>query len=227
MTAQVLSRDLDAHVSELRAQDDGDGNGLTLSGYAAVFNTPTRIDSWEGTFDESIAPGAFKRSIKARTPILQWNHGNDPAVGQIPIGAISDLREDARGLWVEARLHDTPRVAEIRDAIASGAVSGMSFRFQVVKDSWDESGDVPARTIREVKLFEVGPVAFPAYEATLVGVRTDEFASPDGTSSERPADDSALVPEPATTDARTTDGAHQQFRHDLWVEALKPFKENV
>lgn len=218
MASQVLSRDLDAFDCELRAADGGDG--LTLSGYAAVFNTPTRIDSWEGTFDETIAPGAFKRSINARTPILQWNHGNDPAVGQIPIGSISALREDNKGLFVEARLHDTPRVAEIRDAIASGAVSGMSFRFQVVKDAWDESGDIPSRTIREVKLFELGPVAFPAYEPTTVGVRADEIVSSDGTSSERPADP-ALVPEPASTDARAADGAAQHMRFRAQLETLR------
>lgn len=214
----VLSRDLDALDCELRASDDGDG--LTLSGYAAVFNTPTRIDSWEGKFDEVIAPGAFKRSIKARTPILQWNHGNDPAVGQIPIGSIEQLREDDRGLWVEARLHDTPRVAEIRDAIASGSVSGMSFRFQVVRDRWDESGEVPAREIREVKLFELGPVAFPAYERTTVGVRTDEFSSPDHTSGERPADE-ALVPEPVVTDGSAREGDALFLRFRAHLETLR------
>jgi phage head maturation protease len=43
-----------------RAEDDGDG--LTLSGYAAVFNTPTRIQDHHGEYDEVIAPGAFKRT---------------------------------------------------------------------------------------------------------------------------------------------------------------------
>jgi len=55
----MLSRDV---PFELRAA----GDGLTLSGYAAVFNSPTRIDSWEGTFDESIARGAFAEGV-ART----------------------------------------------------------------------------------------------------------------------------------------------------------------
>ena len=121
---------------EVRSIDEGDG--LTLSGYAAVFDTPTRIDSWEGRFDEVIARGAFRKTISERMPILQWNHGNDPAVGQVPIGAIKTIREDARGLFIEARLHDNDHVRPIRDAIASGAVTGMSFRFQVIKDHWDD-----------------------------------------------------------------------------------------
>ena len=49
----------------------GEGDGLTLEGYGAVFDTPTRIDSWEGTFDEVIARGAFARTLKARTPVVR------------------------------------------------------------------------------------------------------------------------------------------------------------
>lgn len=159
-----------ARPFELRASDENDG--LTLEGYGAVFNTPTRIDSWEGTFDEIIAPGAFAKSIRDRKPVMQFDHGHDVATGSVPIGVINDLREDETGLFVSARLHDNPRVEPIRQAIASGAIDGMSFRFQVMREEWDETGDLPVRTIREVKLFEVGPVVFPAYEATSVGVRS-------------------------------------------------------
>ena len=163
---QILER---AYDGEIRAVESGDG--LTLSGYAAVFDTPTRIDSWEGTFDEQIRRGAFSKTIGERMPILQWNHGKDPAIGQVPIGAITALREDDRGLWVEARLHPNDAVRPVRDAIASGAITGMSFRFQAMQQQVDESGEMPLRTLTEVKLFELGPVAMPAYDATTVGVR--------------------------------------------------------
>jgi HK97 family phage prohead protease len=156
---------------EMRADDNGDG--FTLEGYGAVFDTATRIDSWEGRFDEVIAPGAFRKTISERTPVLQFDHGHDVATGSVPIGAIEELREDERGLFVRARLHDNARVEPIRQAIASGAIDGMSFRFRVTREEWDESGDdVAVRTIREVDLFELGPVVFPAYEATTVGVRS-------------------------------------------------------
>ncbi|HMI47994.1 MAG TPA: HK97 family phage prohead protease [Gemmatimonadaceae bacterium] len=148
------------------------GDGFTLEGYAAVFNTPTRIDSWEGQFDETIAPGAFKKTIRDRTPVLQFDHGRDGPTGSVPIGKVEDLQEDGRGLFVRARLHDNPRVEPIRQAIQSGAIDGMSFRFRVLREEWDETGDIPVRTIREVDLFELGPVVFPAYEATTVGVRS-------------------------------------------------------
>lgn len=155
---------------ELRADKQGDG--LTLEGYAAVFNEPTRIDSWEGLFDEVIAPGAFAKTIRERKPVLQFDHGRDAATGSVPIGAVEELREDRHGLFVRSRLHDNARVEPIRQAIASGAIDGMSFRFRVIREEWDESGDIPLRTILEVELFELGPVVFPAYEGTTVGVRS-------------------------------------------------------
>ena len=154
---------------EMRAADD---DGFTLEGYAAVFDTPTRIDSWEGKFDEKIARGAFVRTINARRPVLQFDHGRDAATGSVPIGSIEELREDSHGLFVRARLHDNARVEPIRQAIASGAIDGMSFRFRVTREEWDESGDVPVRTIRELECLELGPVVFPAYESTSVGVRS-------------------------------------------------------
>lgn len=155
---------------ELRAASDGDG--FTLEGYGAVFDSPTRIDSWEGKFDEVIARGAFSKTIKERRPVLQFDHGRDAATGSVPIGAIEEIREDDRGLFVRARLHANERVEPIRQAIASGAIDGMSFRFRVTREEWDGEPDIPVRTIREVELFEVGPVVFPAYAATSVGVRS-------------------------------------------------------
>ena len=155
-----------------KAAADEDGDGFTLEGYAAVFDSPTRIDSWEGEFDEVIARGAFAKTIEERKPVLQFDHGHDVATGSTPIGAIIELREDRHGLFVRAQLFDNDRVKPIRQAIEAEAIDGMSFRFQVVREEWDESGDVPTRTISEVRLFELGPVVFPAYEATTVGVRS-------------------------------------------------------
>jgi HK97 family phage prohead protease len=176
----------------LTRDDESDGDGLTFEGYGAVFNTPTRIDSWEGTFDEQIAPGAFKKSIRERTPRFQFDHGHHPLIGSIPIGRITDIHEDTSGLYVEARLSDNWLVEPIRDAIAEGSVDGMSFRFSVLREEWrdkdgklvkpdevldllwdDREGRGPLlRTLKEVKIAEVGPVVWPAYEATSASVRS-------------------------------------------------------
>lgn len=163
---------------ELRAGVD-DGDGLTLRGYGSVFNEWTVIDSWEGRFMERIAPGAFKRTLKnnGSRVRLQFDHGQHPVIGSIPIGRIMSLSEDRRGLYVEARLSDNWLVEPVRQAIAEGSIDGMSFRFSVVEDSWAKlDSDMPERTISEVRLMEVGPVVWPAYEGTSVGVRASELA---------------------------------------------------
>lgn len=156
----------------LRAEPDGDG--LTFSGYAAVFNSPTLIRGEGPDFMEQIAPGAFRRTIAAGKPVLMFDHGQHPLIGSMPLGKITSLREDARGLFVEARLHDNWLIEPVRDAIASGAIDGMSFRFSTPKDkqTWDYSGDMPFRTVHEVKMPELGPVVFPAYKDTTASVRS-------------------------------------------------------
>jgi len=184
---------------EFRAapKDDNEENdGRTLEGYAAVFNQDTEINSWEGKFTERIAPGAFKKTLRERKPIMQFNHGRDVRTGAVPIGKFTDIREDDHGLRVTGRLFDNDVVEPIRQAIEGDAVPGMSFSFQVVRDEWrDEKGKVLrgealrkrlwdgtgglSRTIKEVRLFEAGPVITPAYAGTSVGVRDASEASDD------------------------------------------------
>ncbi len=156
-------------VPEVRSAGD---NRMRLVGYAARFGEATTINSWEGRFSETIERGAFAKTIREKTPVVQFDHGRDPAIGALPIASVEELREDDKGLWVEAELHDNDHVRPVRDAIASGALSGMSFQFRVLRDSWDESGDMPSRTVNEVELFELGPVVFPAYPTTEVGLRS-------------------------------------------------------
>lgn len=161
-------------------RQDGDGDGLTLEGYAAVFGQPTRIQDMIGEFDEVIAPGAFKRSIGQKGPSgirLQFDHGRHPLIGSIPLGSIDTLQEDSRGLHVRATLTDNWMVQPVRDAIRDGSIDGMSFRFRVVSETVDTSVEPELRTVNEVELFEVGPVVWPAYEQTTVGVRSQQLAA--------------------------------------------------
>lgn len=149
------------------------GDGLTLEGYAAVFDETVRIwDPWDGEYDERFSRNAFTKTLKERTPYLMLQHGRHPLIGSLPIGSISELAADNRGLHVRARLHDNWLVEPVRDAIASGSISGMSIMFEPVKDTRDDSGDTLLVTRDEVKLLELGPVVFPAYESTEVGVRS-------------------------------------------------------
>ena len=179
---------------ERAAEGGAEGtDGLTLEGHAAVFNSPTLIDSWEGRFYEQIARGAFRKTFSERTPVLQFDHGRHPLVGSIPIGRIRTAKEDQTGAYVKARLADNWLIQPVRDAIANESINGMSFRFEVVREEWRDSkgkvitdpnelikmmwggeGDPPTRTLREIKVPELGPVVFPAYASTDVAVRSGQ-----------------------------------------------------
>lgn len=189
----LVSRTVDFTFEE---RADGEGTGKKLVGYAAVFNQDTQIRSWEGSFTERMAPGAFTKTLAERKPVMQFDHGRDARFGSLPIGNYTTLREDPQGLYVEGELFD--HAEPIRQAIESGAVSGMSIKFGVVRDSWtDKNGkeitskrelqdmlwgdtkDVNGeergplqRTIKEVRMIEAGPVVFPAYTQTSVGLRS-------------------------------------------------------
>lgn len=158
---------------ELRATDE-DSDGLTLEGYGTTFDDFYDVEDWLGIYRERVAKGAFAKTIKERRGLIrvQYDHGHHPVLGSIPIGSLQDIREDGHGLFVSVRLHDNWMTEPVRDAVKSQAVSGMSIRFQTTKDEWNYDADPEERTIREVKLYEVGPVAFPANEATSVALRS-------------------------------------------------------
>jgi hypothetical protein len=58
--------------------------------------------------------------------------------------------------------------------IQRGDISQMSFAFQIKREEWiDHEGKTPdERIIKEVKLYDVSPVTYPAYPTTDVSVRS-------------------------------------------------------
>lgn len=145
---------------ELRAVEGGDG--MTFTGYAAVFNSPSE----PLPFIERIAPGAFKRSLKARNDIkLLWNHDTGSVLGSTRAGTLK-LEEDNYGLRVTAVLPDTTLGRDVRTLVQRGDVNAMSFGFSVPAngDTWNAEGT--ERTLRSVRIHEVSIVAFPAYSQT-------------------------------------------------------------
>jgi HK97 family phage prohead protease len=149
---------------EVRASDAG----KTAKGYAALFNTRADIG---GYFTESIAPGAFAETIKNSDIRALIDHDSGRVIGRSTAGTLR-LKEDGTGLAVEVDLPDTTDGRDLAVQLERGDISGMSFGFRVTHDEWDESGDVPARTIHKVELFEVSAVAFPAYDDTSIALRS-------------------------------------------------------
>lgn len=139
-----------------------EGDGMRFSGYAAVFNSASE----PLPFIERIAPGAFRKSLRARNDIkFLWNHDAGEVLGSTRAGTLM-LTEDEKGLRVDGLLPNTSRGRDVAELLRRGDVDAMSFGFSVPAggDSWSEDGS--ERTLNSVRLFEVSLVSWPAYSAT-------------------------------------------------------------
>lgn len=163
----------------------------TLIGYAAIFNSDTTIGDY---FIERIDPGAFNKALGGDVRALV-DHDTGRVIGRTKSGTLR-LAVDVRGLRVEIDIPDTADGRDLWTLVERGDISGMSFGFRVTKQSWDETGDMPVRTVLEVELYEVSACAFPAYDDTTLGVRSltewrdanqNEFTNPAATSAHRAA----------------------------------------
>ena len=148
---------------------EASADGMSFTGYAAVFNSPSE----PLPFTEVIKEGAFKRSLRSRNEIkLFMNHNTDVVLGSTRAGTLR-LTEDSRGLLATADLPDTTAGRDLSVLMKRGDVSSMSFGFSVPPkgDSWSQDGNT--RELHQVRLHEVSIVTgFPAYEATTASVRS-------------------------------------------------------
>lgn len=149
---------------EVRAE----GETIKVSGYAAVFNERANIG---GMFEEMIAPGAFRAAIGRDDVVFLINHAGLP-LARTRSGTLK-LSEDERGLFMESELDpEDPDVRAIVPKMKRGDLDKMSFAFYPAVQEWDESGDLPLRTIREASLSDVSIVNNPAYSGTDIGLRS-------------------------------------------------------
>jgi len=160
-----------AQQIELRA-DDGT---RTLTGYAAKFNSPTGIADY---FVEQIAPGAFAETIKGDVRCL-FNHQSDNVLGRTASGTLR-LWEDEVGLVFEVDLPDTTLGRDVAKLVERRDISGCSFGFRALKQTWDDTTEPPGRTLEKVEISEISIVTFPAYPDTSVGLRSLEAARKEG-----------------------------------------------
>ena len=148
---------------ELRALADGTP---VLTGYGAVFE---QLSQDLGGFVEVIDPHAFDTTLaRAERNVLgSFNHNLDILLATRD-SATLDLSVDATGLAYAMQLDMTdPDAQRVAAKVKSGLVKGSSFSFAVRADEWSttDSG-FPLRRILDCVLYELGPVASPAYLQT-------------------------------------------------------------
>jgi uncharacterized protein len=164
-----MNKELRFVVAELRAT--GSQHSPRIEGYAATFAGIADL----GAFREKIAPGAFQRSLASdRDVVCLYNHDNSMLLGRKSAGTLT-LEEDGKGLRFSCDLPDTTTARDVFANLRAGNLKECSFGFFVDGEdgeSWEQQADGGIlRTLRNVNLFDVSVVTFPAYSNTEAAAR--------------------------------------------------------
>lgn len=146
------------NVTGLRLRDTNDtGDGMTLEGVAVPFNQRYALFS---DYAEVIDPDCDFGTRK--TVKVSREHGD-------LIGKLTDMRSEADGLHVVAKLADTESGREAAELVREGVYDGFSIGFRPVENRVIDSDDgVTEVHRRKVDLFEVAVTGIPAYPAAEI-----------------------------------------------------------
>ena len=171
----VERRNLPGSGSALAIRAAAPSTSGGIEGYGARFNDETVI---AGLFRERILPGAFKDSVATDDIRVAFNHSANHILGRRSADTAS-FSEDSHGLLYRATPPSATWANDLLQSIKRRDITGSSFQFEVERDDdeeWDftptKQGKLPLRTIKRARVFEVGPVAWPAYENTTVSARS-------------------------------------------------------
>ena len=156
------------NVTGLRLRDTGDTcDGMTLEGVAVPFNQRYALFS---DYAEVIDPDCDFGTRK--TVKVSREHGD-------LIGKLTDMRSEADGLHVVAKLADTESGREAAELVREGVYDGFSIGFRPVENRVIDSDDgVTEVHRRKVDLFEVAVTGIPAYPAAeITGQRSQTITT--------------------------------------------------
>jgi HK97 family phage prohead protease len=156
---------------ELRAAEQ-----FAITGIAAAYGV--RSAPIGGQFVEIIQPGAFASTLRSDDIVCCQNHDTNQLLGRKSSGTLQ-LEDSPAGLKFRCQLDKTNPVHQaVYASVKRGDLNGCSFQFSLQPDgdTWAEEQDgTVLRTLRAVKLYELGPVVFPAYvTGTSVGARAEQ-----------------------------------------------------
>lgn len=164
-----------------------EGKPPVITGYAAVFYDPadagTEYRLWDDTV-ERILPGCFDRAMREDDCRALFNHQDGAVLGRTTSGTLK-LSVDKKGLRYEIEPPDTQTARELVELIRRGDVTGSSFSFLPKSTTWSRVDDTYVIERKDVTLFDVGPVTFPAYASTEAGVRAAHADQADAVRRER------------------------------------------
>ena len=159
---------------EVECRDAEEGDGRTVEGYAAVFDTDADL----GSFTEQIERGAFDAALQ--DPQLDvaalFNHDQNQILARNRAGEGSlKLWTDDKGLKYRFKLGDQSYAQDLAINLRMGLVNQSSFAFSIKEDEWSMRDGRDHRVIKDVRLHDISPVVFAAYgEATAASIRSQQ-----------------------------------------------------
>jgi len=154
---------------KVETRGEGEEKSPVVTGYAAMFNEPS---SPMLGFREMVAPGAFARSLSEGADVRAlWNHDDNYVMGRSASGTLR-LEEDDKGLKFEIDPPDTQWMRDHMVTLKRGDVSQSSFGFSIIESDTEVHDGEEYVVLRDVELFDVSPVTYPAYPQTESEVRT-------------------------------------------------------
>lgn len=167
-----MEREIRTPSIKLETRMDDDTGDFLVEGYAAVFGERANIGDM---FEEVIERGAFTDAIGRDDVVFLINHEGLPLARSRAGDGTLTLSQDERGLKITTRLDpNDPDVKNIQYKMKRGDLDKMSFAFYPDVQEWDESGDMPLRTIKRASLYDVSIVTTPAYNGTEIALRSLE-----------------------------------------------------
>ena len=159
---------------EIRIREDS----VEIEGYVNSCERNSKpLWSRMGQFIERICKGAFKRALDRADDVrILLNHDCERDLGGIKDGNL-ELYEDAIGLHARATIRDAQVIEDARNNDLVGWSFGFTDTDNGVERSIDQDSGLPLRKVRDLNLHEVSLLnrsKTPAYEGTLVTVRSDE-----------------------------------------------------
>src|SRR5882762_398134 len=158
-------------AQELRAA--GSDTEKKIEGYAATFGTVADI----ANFREVIRSGAFTRTLadQIQEIVALFNHNEDVILGRKSAGTLK-LEQDDKGLRFSCSIPDTTAARDVYTNLKLGNIRECSFGFGIddpdTDESWQKESDgTMLRTLRNVRLFDVSVVTYPAYGNTSAQAR--------------------------------------------------------
>lgn len=170
-----MSLEFRSYNFDIGSEKRDDGIGV-LTGQPVVYNSPTDIG---GMFQEIIDAGALNET-DLRDVVFLVNHNDKmiPAARSRRNNGNSTMQMsiNERGLYldkVELDIENNSESRALYSAVDRGDIDGMSFRFSVTQERWEDlDTDYPTRHVEKIgKIVELSAVTFPAYNTTSIQAR--------------------------------------------------------